>query len=83
MRALSGSRDGTLRLWDLQSGAEIAVFVLGYAVQCCTFWEERNRIVVGDTGGFVKALELVERGEIRGTNGDGTSPRFDRRDRPG
>lgn len=58
-RALPGSTDKTLKLWDLASGdclatsyAEGAIASLGVASQ--------QRFIIGDESGAVTVLELVE-----------------------
>src|ERR1700741_3777130 len=46
-RAVSGSTDGTPRLWGLESGEEIAAFT-GYGeICCCAFTRDGPTIVAG------------------------------------
>jgi hypothetical protein len=57
----SGSADGSLRVWDLESGACIAHSILGRAVMHCAFTLDGSRIVATDVGGEVHIYELMNR----------------------
>lgn len=48
-RAVSGSYDNTVRVWDLVRGQCMAIFTCDAAVLCCAI--ERDRIVAGDLFG--------------------------------
>ncbi|MGC2513114.1 MAG: hypothetical protein WA383_01235, partial [Terriglobales bacterium] len=50
-RAVSGSRDKTLRVWDLKFGTCVGVFTCDSAVQCCAW--AGGRIAAGDELGQV------------------------------
>src|ERR1035437_2630122 len=49
-RAVSASRDHTLKVWDLDTGLVIATFHCDGSAQCCAFVDD-HRIVAGDGGG--------------------------------
>jgi energy-coupling factor transporter ATP-binding protein EcfA2 len=57
-RAVSGSKDHTVRVWDLGSGKCLAVFTCDYAVSSCAW--ARERIVAGDEGGQVHLFAWEE-----------------------
>jgi WD40 repeat protein len=60
-RAVSGSQDQTLRVWDLESGKCLAVFTCNAVVFCCAWAKERKeRIVAGDLGGHVHLFAWEE-----------------------
>jgi WD40 repeat protein len=50
-RALSGSDDRTLRLWDVETGAEIACFIGDDAITAVAL--SADRAIVGDGRGRV------------------------------
>lgn len=58
-RIASASFDRTLRVWDLNSRQEIATFTSDGVLRSCAF-AASNKIVVGDAGGRVAFLEIVE-----------------------
>jgi WD40 repeat protein len=58
-RALSESRDKTLRLWDLETGAEISCLTFD-AVPSTLAWSERMEVaVVRDGLGLMHFVELA------------------------
>ena len=57
-RAVSGSGDHTLRVWDLKSGNCLAVFTCDAAIRCCAWGGER--IVAGDESGNVHLFAWEE-----------------------
>ena len=59
-RAVSVSTDGTLRVWDLESGKEIAAFTAENLIQCCGVAIEGRTIIAGDDSGRVHLLRLVQ-----------------------
>ena len=58
-RAVSASRDNTLRVWELATGMPIATFRCDAPALCCACADER-RIVAGDDLGRVYFLALEE-----------------------
>jgi WD40 repeat protein len=56
IRALSGSADNKVKLWDLESGANLATWYADSAVGVMS----PQRYVIGDATGAVTVLELVE-----------------------
>jgi WD40 repeat protein len=58
-RAVSGSSDGTLKVWDLQSGQEVATFAADAGITACAI-RDSSRFVAGDKLGRVHFLRLVE-----------------------
>lgn len=62
-RAVSASRDNTLKVWDLETGAAVARFVCDASVKCCAC-ADGGIIVAGDDAGRVHflSLELDPRG---------------------
>jgi predicted ATPase len=57
-RALSGSDDNTLKVWDLQSGEVIACFSGESAIWCCAIAPDGKTIVAGEASGRVHFLRL-------------------------
>ena len=64
-RTVSVSNDHTLRLWDLESGDEIATFTGESGMHSCAVTSDGRRIVVGDALGRVHFLRLVEADETK------------------
>ena len=58
-RALSGSYDHTLRLWDLDSGAMIAVYSTDAPVSCLALTPDGRSAVAGDAAGNVHLLDIL------------------------
>ena len=56
--AVSGSIDNSLRVWDLESGDEIALISGVGRISCCAVTPDGRQIVAGDEGGQVHILEL-------------------------
>jgi hypothetical protein len=57
--ALSGSRDGTLRLWDLARGDEVARFVADAGLMCWAFSSSGTQVIAGDASGAVHFHTVV------------------------
>jgi TIR domain/APAF-1 helical domain/WD domain, G-beta repeat len=64
-RAVSASYDNTLRVWDLESGKELALLEADGATTSCAFSLDGQRIVAGDASGRVHLLRLVEADETK------------------
>jgi WD40 repeat protein len=58
-RAVSASRDNTLKVWDLETGLAMATFTCDGPVHCCAF-ADAYTVFAGDVLGRVHLLELVE-----------------------
>ena len=59
-RAVSGSNDQTLRLWDLENGEEIAAFTGESGMQSCAVAPEGHTVIAGERSGRMHFLRLVE-----------------------
>jgi hypothetical protein len=59
-RAVSGSDDRTLRLWDLEDGGEIAIFTAESPIVSCAVARDGRTVVAGDESGRVHFLRIVE-----------------------
>ena len=59
-RAVSASWAKTLRVWDLESGKELALLTADSATTCCAVSLDGRTIVAGDASGRVHFLRLVE-----------------------
>ena len=57
--AVSASDDRTVKLWDLASSEILATLVGDHIISCVTTVSNRL-FVIGDTGGIVHIVELVE-----------------------
>lgn len=57
-RALSWAEDNTLRLWDLRSRRENALFIGDDPVRCCIVSRTEQTAVVGDSRGRVLIFDL-------------------------
>ena len=57
-RAVSGSDDKTLKVWDLTTGGVVATFAADYPLQCCASSTRAETLVAGDTSGRVHLLRL-------------------------
>jgi WD40 repeat protein len=57
-KQLSGSKDNTLRLWDLKDGKELVTFTVDANVATCTVAQDNRTIVAGDGFGRVHFLRL-------------------------
>ncbi len=69
-RAVSGSVDHTLRLWDLESGKEIASFTGESQVLSCAVTSDGRAIVAGNELGRMHFLRLVEADKTTPAIGD-------------
>lgn len=56
----SAAEDGTVRLWDLESGEEIAVFVHEHSVQQVAFHPEQQELISMDQHGALRTWNLVD-----------------------
>jgi WD40 repeat protein len=59
-RAVSASDDRTLRLWDLETGKEIAAFTGESGIGSCAVTSDGRTIVAGESSGRMHFLRLVE-----------------------
>jgi WD40 repeat protein len=66
--AVSG--EPTLRLWDLESGKEIAAFTGESGMGSCAVTQDGQTIIVGDALGLVHFLRLVEADETMSPIGE-------------
>jgi len=58
-RAVSGSDDHTLKVWDLETGEEIASFCCDASIGACSLSQRSGLLVVaGDSGGRMHFLQL-------------------------
>ena len=57
---ISGSWDYTLRVWDLESGKELATFTGESEMHSCAVAPDGQTIIAGDRSGRVHFLRLVE-----------------------
>jgi WD40 repeat protein len=72
-RAVSGSRDGTLILWDLKTEKaekKITTFTGEGAIMSCAVAPDGQTIIAGDNSGRVYFLRLVEADETKPSIGD-------------
>lgn len=56
-RALSGSTDKTLRLWDIVSGKMLKVW-RGHSVNCCRLIDSGRKALTGNSDGVLRILNL-------------------------
>jgi WD40 repeat protein len=56
-RAWTGSRDGTIRLWDIPNGTEVSAYTLGHGPVQSLAWMPRGRLCVGAIDGSLTAIE--------------------------
>jgi WD40 repeat protein len=68
--AVSGSDDGTLRLWDLQTSTEIALFTTDSPIWSCAVSADGQTFVAADQSGRMHFLRLVEADETKPPIGD-------------
>ena len=59
-RVVSVSWDRTLRVWNVDTGEQLAVFEAEYPLLCCTVTPDKNTIVVGDEIGQIHFLRYEE-----------------------
>ena len=62
-RAVSGSRDNTLRVWDLRDGKGLFTLTVDANVTACAVAHDNRTIVAGDSFGRVHFLRLVQADE--------------------
>jgi WD40 repeat protein len=58
-RALSGSADHTMQLWDLAAGEILAEYTADAAINCVVFARD-DLIVAGSHDGRIHILEICE-----------------------
>jgi WD40 repeat protein len=68
-KAVSVSKDRTLKAWDLNAGLLIATFHCDAAMSCCAFIDER-RIIACAAGGRVYFLALEDSRSLHFGHGD-------------
>jgi WD40 repeat protein len=56
--AVSASRDKTLRVWDIQSGEELALLTADASATACAVSSGSRTIVAGDAAGNVHILRM-------------------------
>ena len=61
-RAVSGSDDNTLKVWDIESGQVLATFTADGSIDGCAVGPDGVTIVAGDSTGAVHILRLMEPG---------------------
>ncbi len=54
---VSGSDDGRVAVWDLQTGARLATLALDVPIVCLTWHPADRSLAVGDRGGDLYCLE--------------------------
>ncbi|WP_016949408.1 WD40 repeat domain-containing protein [Anabaena sp. PCC 7108] len=62
-KAVSGSNDDTLKVWDLETGKELSTFIGESSIFCCAVSPNGLTIVVGEQSGRLHFLRL-EGGDI-------------------
>lgn len=55
--AVSASEDGTLKVWEVESGREVATFSADVDMLCCAIGSD-GMVIAGDEGGCVHLLRL-------------------------
>jgi WD40 domain-containing protein len=63
-RAVSGSWDNTLRVWELKDGKELVTLTIDGHVTACALAHDNRTIVAGDSFGRVHFLRLIEADEV-------------------
>lgn len=61
---VSVSSDGTLRIWHLATGAQVAMLETHASLRCCAVSPDGNTILAGDGAGGLHVLDWI-RGEPR------------------
>jgi WD40 repeat protein len=64
-RALSGSADRTMRLWDVESGKELRRFKVGAGVDAVAFAPDGRRALSGSTDRLVRLWDVETGKELR------------------
>jgi WD40 repeat protein len=57
-KAISASRDKTLKLWNLDQGQEINTFIVDSPISSCTFSPDGSTIIAKEESGRVHFLRL-------------------------
>jgi WD40 repeat protein/tRNA A-37 threonylcarbamoyl transferase component Bud32 len=68
-RALSGSVDGSLRLWDVRGGRELRLLQAGCPVMCLAVSADGKRALVGGFDTSLRLWDLDEGKEVRRLDG--------------
>jgi hypothetical protein len=58
-RVRSGAGNNTLRLWDLDSGTQLASFISDGAISAMAVAENGPRVILGHSGGRVIVLNVL------------------------
>jgi WD40 repeat protein len=58
-QALSAGDDGAVRLWELESGVELAAFTADAPIRCRAVTEDAKFAITGDGAGQVHVLEIL------------------------
>ncbi|WP_054464996.1 TIR domain-containing protein [Planktothricoides sp. SR001] len=61
---VSGSGDGTIRLWDINSGSDLAVRNLESSVNSVAFSPDGSKIVSGSGDGTIRLWDIKSRSEL-------------------
>ena len=62
---VSGSRDQSIRLWELQTGILLYVFDAGGEIRTLQFSPDGKRVIAGDDGGRVSVWNLETRQNVK------------------
>ena len=82
-RAVWASQDHTLRVWDLESGKEMAIFTAESEMWSCAVTSDGRTIIAGDESGRVHFLRLVEADKRKSATGEAKIQFLQRKQPPG
>jgi len=68
-RALSASWDGTVRLWDLETGKEVGQLSIGAPVLSVALTKNGRHVLLGSNDGRLRYWDLQAKKEVRGFAG--------------